>query len=321
MLIRYIVQRVWQLIPVLILVSIAVFLLVRLIPGDPVLVMMGVDAEDRVRISDAQYQVMQQQLGLDRPIYVQYFNWVSRIVQGDMGSSLRSRRPIFEVIFERYPATIYLAVIALLTGIVIAIPAGVIAAIRQNTGADYAAMGFALWGIAMPNFWLALMLIVVFSLHLGWLPSIGYANPLEAPLRFLQHACLPAIVMGTDLAAPLTRYIRAEMLEQLKQDYVRTAWAKGLPGRIVIVRHALKNSLIAAVTVVGLQTARLLGGSTIVETVFSWPGIGRLLIEGIYSRDYPIVQGSVLLIAVTYVFINLFVDIAYKWLDPRIKLE
>ena len=321
MLFRYIVQRVWQLIPVLILVSIAVFLIVRIIPGDPVLVMMGVDAEDRARISETQYQAMQQQLGLDRPIYVQYFNWVSRIVQGDMGSSLRSRRPIFEVIFERYPATIYLAVIAMFTGLIIAIPAGVIAAIRQNTRADYAAMGFALWGIAMPNFWLALMLIVVFSLHLGWLPSIGYANPLEAPLRFLQHACLPAIVMGTDLAAPLTRYIRAEMLEQLKQDYVRTAWAKGLPGRMVIVRHALKNSLIAAVTVVGLQTARLLGGSTIVETVFSWPGIGRLLIEGIYSRDYPIVQGSVLLIAVTYVFINLTVDIAYKWLDPRIKLE
>jgi peptide/nickel transport system permease protein len=283
--------------------------------------MMGVDAEDRTRISETQYQAMQHQLGLDRPIYVQYFNWVSRIIQGDMGMSLRSRRPIFEVIFERYPATIYLAVIAMFTGLIIAIPAGVIAAIRQNTSADYAAMGFALWGIAMPNFWLALMLIVVFSLHLGWLPSIGYANPLEAPLRFLQHACLPAIVMGTDLAAPLTRYIRAEMLEQLKQDYVRTAWAKGLPGRMVIVRHALKNSLIAAVTVVGLQTARLLGGSTIVETVFSWPGVGRLLIEGIYSRDYPIVQGSVLLIAVTYVFINLFVDIAYKWLDPRIKLE
>jgi len=321
MLLRYIVQRVWQLIPVLILVSIAVFLIVRIIPGDPVLVMMGVDPEERTRISETQYQAMQQQLGLDRPIYVQYFNWVTRIIQGDMGSSLRSRRPIFEVIFERYPATIYLAVIALLTGLIIAIPAGVIAAIRQNSSADYAAMGFALWGIAMPNFWLALMLIVLFSLQLGWLPSIGYANPLEAPWRFLQHACLPAIVMGTDLAAPLTRYIRAEMLEQLKQDYVRTACAKGLPSRMVLVRHALKNSLIAAVTVVGLQTARLLGGSTIVETVFSWPGIGRLLIEGIYSRDYPVVQGSVLLIAVTYVFINLFVDIAYKWLDPRIKLE
>lgn len=321
MFLRYIVQRVWQMIPVLILVSIAVFLIIRLIPGDPVLVMMGIDPEERTRISEVQYQALQQQLGLDQPLYLQYTNWVNRILHGDLGWSLSSRRPIFEVIFERYPATIYLAVIAMFTGIFIAIPTGVIAAIRQNTSADYAAMGFALWGVAMPNFWLALMLIVLFSLHLGWLPSIGYADPFHEPLRFLQHACLPAIVMGTDLAAPLTRYIRAEMLEQLKQDYVRTAWAKGLPSRMVIVRHALKNSLIAAVTVVGLQTARLLGGSTIIETVFSWPGVGRLLIEGIYSRDYPIVQGSVLLIAVTYVLINLFVDIAYKWLDPRIELE
>jgi peptide/nickel transport system permease protein len=321
MMARYIVQRVFQLIPVLILVSMAVFLIVRIIPGDPVLVMLGVDPEERARISEEQYQTLQKQLGFDRPIYVQYFNWATKIAQGDFGLSLRSRRPIFEVILERYPATIYLAIIALLLGVAIAIPSGVIAAIRQNTAADYAAMGFALWGIAMPNFWLALMLIVLFSLTLGWLPSIGYASPFEDPLRFLQHAALPAIVMGTDLAAPLTRYVRAEMLEQLKHDYVRTAWAKGLPPRMVIVKHALRNSLIATVTVVGLQTARLLGGSTIVETVFSWPGVGRLLIEGIYSRDYPIVQGSVLIIAVTYVFINLFVDIAYKWVDPRIKLE
>jgi peptide/nickel transport system permease protein len=321
MLARYFVQRILQLIPVLILVSIAVFLIIRIIPGDPVLVMLGIDPEERARISEEQYEALKHQLGFDRPIYVQYVNWVSKIVQGDMGLSLRSRRPIFEVIFERYPATLYLALTALVTGVLIAIPMGVIAAVRQNTGADYAAMGFALWGIAMPNFWLALMLIVLFSLKLGWLPSIGYASPLENPWLFLQHAFLPAIVMGTDLAAPLTRYIRAEMLEQLTQDYVRTAWAKGLPSRMVIVRHALKNSLIAAVTVVGLQTARLLGGSTIVETVFSWPGVGRLVIEGIYSRDYPIVQGAVLLIAVTYVFINLFVDMLYKWLDPRIKLE
>jgi peptide/nickel transport system permease protein len=321
MLARYVLQRVFQLIPVLILVSIAVFLIIRIIPGDPVLVMLGIDPEERARISEEQYESLKQQLGYDRPIYVQYLHWVNRIAQGDMGLSLRSRRPIFEIIFERYPATLYLALTALLTGVLIAIPTGVIAAVRQNTAADYAAMGFALWGIAMPNFWLALMLIVFFSLKLGWLPSIGYASPLENPWLFLQHVSLPAIVMGTDLAAPLTRYIRAEMLEQLTQDYVRTAWAKGLPSRMVIVRHALKNSLIAAVTVVGLQTARLLGGSTIVETVFSWPGVGRLLIEGIYSRDYPIVQGAVLLIAVTYVFINLFVDVVYKWLDPRIKLE
>jgi len=318
---RYFVQRVLQLIPVLILVSVAVFLIIRIIPGDPVLVMLGIDPEERARISEEQYESLKHQLGYDRPIYVQYINWVSRIVQGDMGLSLRSRRPIFDVIFERYPATLYLALTALLTGVLIAIPTGVIAAMRQNTSADYAAMGFALWGIAVPNFWLALMLIVLFSLKLGWLPSIGYASPFENPWLFLQHVFLPAIVMGTDLAAPLTRYIRAEMLEQLTQDYVRTAWAKGLPARMVIVRHALKNSLIAAVTVIGLQTARLLGGSTIVETVFSWPGVGRLLIEGIYSRDYPIVQGAVLLIAVTFVFINLFVDIVYKWLDPRIKLE
>jgi peptide/nickel transport system permease protein len=321
MLARYIVQRLWQLIPVLLLVSMAVFLIVRIIPGDPVLVMMGIDAEERTRISEEQYETLRRELGFDRPIIVQYFNWLQRILQGDLGLSLRSRRPIFEIIFERYPATLYLAATALLTGIIIAIPAGALAAARQNTGADYAAMGFALWGIAMPNFWLALMLIVLFSIVLGWLPAIGYASPFQDPARFLQHACLPAIVMGTDLAAPLTRYIRAEMLEQLTQDYVRTAWAKGLPSRLVLVRHALKNSLIAAVTVVGLQTAQLLGGSTIVETVFSWPGVGRLLIEAIYSRDYPLVQGSVLIIAVTYVFINLLVDIAYKWLDPRIKLD
>jgi peptide/nickel transport system permease protein len=321
MLARYIVRRLLQLIPVLLLVSLAVFLLVRVIPGDPVLVMLGIDPDERGRISTEQYRVMQHQLGLDQPIYAQYLNWADKIIHGDFGLSLASRRPIFEIIFERYPATLYLAVTALFVGLIIAIPAGAIAATRQNTGLDYAAMGFALWGVAMPNFWLALMLIVLFSLKLGWLPSIGYTSPFENPFLFVQHAALPAIVMGTELAAPLTRYVRAEMLEQLKQDYVRTAWAKGLPSRMVIVKHALRNSLIAAVTVVGLQTARLLGGATIIETVFSWPGVGRLLIDGIYSRDYPIVQGAVLLIAVTYVVINLIVDIFYKWLDPRIKLE
>ncbi len=321
MLARYVVRRILQLIPVLVLVSLAVFLLVRVIPGDPVLVMMGIDQDERARITPEQYRVLQHQIGLDRPIYVQYLNWADKIVHGDFGLSLATRRPIVEIIFERYPATLYLAATALLVGLAIAIPAGVIAAVKQNTKIDYAAMGFALWGVAMPDFWLALMLIVLFSLKLGWLPSIGYASPFDNAGLFLQHACLPAIVMGTELAAPLTRYVRAEMLDQLRQDYVRTAWAKGLPSRMVIVKHALRNSLIAAVTVVGLQTARLLGGATIIETIFSWPGVGRLLIDGIYQRDYPIVQGAVLLIAVTYVFINLIVDIFYKWLDPRIKLE
>jgi len=321
MLARYIFHRLLQLIPVLFLVTVFVFLIVQIIPGDPVLVMLGVDPETGGRYAEEQYTALKRQFGLDQPIYVQYYNWLKRVLTGDLGLSLQSRRPVLDILVERYPATIYLAIVALATGLLIAIPAGLVAAVRQNTVADYAAMGYAMWGIAMPNFWLALMLIVLFSVKLGWLPSIGYASPLESPLKFLQHVFLPAIVLGTDLAASLTRYVRAEMLEQLKQDYIRTARAKGLPPPIIFVKHALRNSLIATVTVVGLQIARLLGGSTIIETVFTWPGVGSLLLEGIYSRDYPIVQGSVLVIALTYVVINLIVDILYKWLDPRIKLE
>ncbi|HEY2987696.1 MAG TPA: nickel ABC transporter permease [Candidatus Binatia bacterium] len=321
MLAVYVINRVLQLIPVLFLVSLIVYFTVRLIPGDPVLVILGVDADPAATYNQEQYRALQRQLGLDRPVYVQYFNWLDKTVRGNFGISLRSRRPVIDVIRERYPATIYLAITALLIAVLIAIPAGVIAAARQNTWSDYAAMGYAMWGLAMPNFWLALMLIVLFSVKLGWLPSIGYTSPFENTFRFLQHVFLPAIVLGTELAASLTRYVRAEMLEQLRQDYVRTAWAKGLPARMVIVKHAFRNSLIAAVTVIGLDTARLLGGSTIIETVFTWPGVGSLLIEAIYARDFPVVQGCVLIIALTYVMINLVVDIAYKWLDPRITLE
>ena len=318
---RYVIQRVLQLFPVLFFVTVAVFLIVHIIPGDPILVMLGVDPEEQAVYAEEQYQSLKQQLGFDQPVHVQYLNWLRRILRGDLGLSLQSRRPVFDILVQRYPATIYLAVTAFLTAVLIALPAGIIAAVRQNTAADYAAMGYAMWGVAIPNFWLGLMLILLFSLKLGWLPSIGYVSPLENPFLYLQHAVLPAIVLGTDMAASLTRYVRAEMLEQLKQDYVRTARAKGLPSRMVIVKHTLKNSLVAVVTILGLQIARLLGGSTIVETVFTWPGVGSLLIEGVYSRDYPIVQGSVLIIAVTYVFINLIVDILYKWLDPRVRLE
>lgn len=322
MLARYVIHRLLQLIPVLFLVSLFVFLIVHLIPGDPVLVMLGVDAEEgSFAYSEEQYLSLQKQLGLDQPIHVQYVRWLNRIFNGDLGLSLQSQRPVLDILLERYPATLYLAFTAFLMGVLISLPAGMFAAVRQNTVVDYTAMGYAMWGNAIPNFWLALMLILLFSLKLGWLPSIGYASPIENPLKFLQHVSLPAIVLGTSMAASVTRYMRAEMLEQLKQDYVRTARAKGLPPRMVTVKHAAKNSLIAVVTVLGLDIARLLGGSTIVETVFSWPGVASLLLEGIYSRDYPIIQGSVLIIALTYVAINLFVDILYKWLDPRIQLE
>lgn len=320
MLARYIVQRFLHLIPVLLLVTVGVFMIVHLIPGDPILVMLGVDPESGSSYSEEQYVSLQQQLGLDQPIYVQYAHWLNKILHGDFGLSLRSRRPVLEILLERYPATIYLAITATTLALLMALPAGIFAAMKQNTMVDYSAMGFALWGLAMPNFWLALILILLFSLQLGWLPSIGYASPLADPLRFLQHVYLPAIVLGTDEAASLTRYLRAEMLEQLSQDYVRTARAKGLPPRMVNLKHAAKNSLISVITVMGLHLSRLLGGSTIVETVFTWPGVGSLLIEGIYARDYPIVQGAVMFIALTYVMINLVIDVLYKWLDPRIRL-
>jgi peptide/nickel transport system permease protein len=308
-------------IPVLFLVSVGVFLIVQLIPGDPILVMLGVDPEVGASYSEEQYQALREQLGFNQPLPIRYLNWVNKVLHGDLGISLKSRRPVADIILERYPATIFLACAALVAALLIAIPAGVIAAVKQNTVFDYGAMGLALWGIAMPNFWLALILILIFSLKLGWLPSIGYANPFERPFDFLRHVFMPAIVLGTDMAAHLTRYLRAEMLEQLGQDYIRAARARGLPPRAVIFKHAVRNSMIAAVTVIGLQTARLLGGSTIVEMVFTWPGVALLLLEGIYARDYPIVQGSVLILACTYVFVNLFVDILYKWLDPRIRLD
>lgn len=318
---RYIIQRFLQLIPVLILVSLIVFLIVHMIPGDPILVMLGVDPEVGSTYTEEQYRELQKQLGFDQPIYVQYFRWVGRVLNGDLGLSLQSRRPVMDILLERYPATLYLAASAFITVILISLPAGIIAAVRQNTMVDYSAMGYAMWGMAIPNFWLALMLILLFSLKLGIVPSIGYESPLEHPFKFLQHVSLPAIVLGTSMAASVTRYMRAEMLEQLSQDYIRTARAKGLPPRIVIIKHAAKNSMISIVTILGLDIARLLGGSTIIETVFTWPGVASLLLEGIYARDYPIVQGAVLIIALTYVMINLIVDILYKWLDPRIKLE
>lgn len=316
---RFLVRWLLQLIPTLFLVTCIVFLLVHFIPGDPVLVMLGVDEEVGATFTEEQYLEVQRQLGLDQPVFIRYIKWLNRIIHGDFGLSLRVRRPVAELLVERYPPTVYLALSSVAIALMIAIPAGITAAVRQNTFVDYACMGFAMWGVAIPNFWLALMLTFLFSLKLGLFPSMGYVDPLDSPLLFLRHVFTPSIVLGTSLAASLTRYLRAEMLEQLNQDYVRTARAKGLPPLMVIVKHTARNSLIAMVTVVGLDIARLLGGTVIVELIFGWPGIGSLLIEGIYARDYPVVQGTVLFLALTYVVINLLVDITYKWFDPRIR--
>ena len=265
-------------------------------------------------------EALRKEFGFDQPIHVQYLRWLGQTLRGDLGQSLRSKRPVLDIIIERYPATVYLALGSLVLGLAIAIPAGAMAAVKQNTPYDYAAMLFALFGISVPNFWFALLLILGLGIYLGWFPTMGYVAPGTDLLRFMQHMALPAIVLGTDIASATTRYIRAEMLEQLRLDYVRTARAKGLPPRRVLYRHALRNSLIAAVTVVGLHVGRLLGGSTVVETVFAWPGLARLVLDAVYARDYPVLQGAVLFLAVSYVIVNLLVDLMYRWLDPRVRL-
>lgn len=311
----YAIKRMLQLIPVLFVVSLIVFFIVHLIPGDPVAVILGEEAQD-----PEVYEAVRRELGLDQPVYIQYVNWLGRVLRGDLGQSLRSKRPVSEIVLERYPATVYLACGALLLGLLIAVPTGILAAVRQNTAYDYGAMLFALFGVSVPNFFFAVLLMLGLGVYLGWLPTIGYVAPGTDFPKFLQHLALPAIVLGTDVASSTTRYIRAEMLDQLRLDYVRTARAKGLPRRLVLYKHALRNSLIAATTVIGLFVGRLLGGSTVIETVFAWPGLARLVLEAVYARDYPVLQGAVLLLALSYVMVNLAVDLLYQWLNPRIRL-
>ena len=314
---KYVLKRLIQLVPVLFFVSLFVFLIIHFIPGDPVEVMLG---EDDAVASQELYDALRKRLGLDAPIHIQYLRWMGNVLQGNLGQSMQTGEPVWDMVKARYPATIYLALSAFFVGILISIPAGAIAAVKQNTSVDYSAMGFAMFGISVPNFWLALLLILGLSLYVRVFPTMGYVDPSVHFGLFLWHLVLPSIVLGTAMASSITRFVRAEMLEQLRLDYVRTAKAKGLPPRMIVSRHVLKNSLLAATTAIGLQVGRLFGGSTVVETVFSWPGVALLVLESVYARDYPLLQGSVLFLAVTYVLVNLFVDIIYKWLDPRIQL-
>ena len=262
---------------------------------------------------------MFRELRLDRPIPIQYLYWLGDALHGDFGKSVVFREPVIDVVLSRVPATIYLGTSALIIAIVIAVPFGVWAATRNNTWVDHLASGFVLFGITVPGFWFGMIVILVFSIYLGWLPAIGYVAPHDDFSEFVKHLILPAGVLGLDLAATILRFQRTDFLEQLHQDYVRMARAKGLPRRMVIWKHVLKNSLIATVTVVGLNTARLLGGSTIIETLFSYPGLARLLIEAIYARDFPIIQAVVLLMVVLVVSVNFCVDLLYAYLNPRIR--
>ena len=304
---RYLIRRVLLTVPVLLGVATLVFSLIHLVPGDPAQAMMGDGA------SPQDVAELRKTLGLDQPLLTQYVTFLRNALHGDLGKSFRTGQPVTTMVAERMPATAELAVAAMLVAIVIAIPLGVVAAVWRGTAADYGAMTFALAGVSIPNFWLGPMLAIVFAVELGWLPVSGRGT--------VAHLVLPAISLGLALAAILARMTRASLLEELNELYVRAARARGVSRPAAITTHALRNSMIPLVTIVALQFGAVLTGAVITETIFAWPGIGRLLIQSIGFRDYPTVQGCILLIAVTYVTVNLVTDLMYGVLDPRIRFE
>lgn len=306
-LIRFLVRRVLLTIPVLLGVATLVFALIHLVPGDPVQAMLGETASPQ-DVAD-----LRTRLGLDRPLHVQYVAFLKGAATGDLGASLRTSQPVTAAILERLPATLELAVASMTVALLIALPLGIIAAVRAGTLVDHAATTVALLGISVPNFWLGPLLAIVFSVLLGWFPVSGRGT--------LAHLVLPAVTLGAPLAAILARMTRASLLEELRELYVLAARARGVSRMRAILRHAFRNSLIPIVTVVGLQCGAVLTGAVITETIFAWPGVGRLLIQSITFRDYPLVQGCILFIAVIYVSVNLVIDIAYGLLDPRIRYE
>ncbi|WP_425059300.1 Dipeptide transport system permease protein DppB [Sporomusa carbonis] len=330
---KYIVRRLLLLIPVLFGVSLATFVVMHLFTTDPAEIILGQHATtDRV-------EALREELGLNKPIYIQFADYLAKAAHGDLGTSVITKTSITDELVKRFPATVELALAAILIASVFGIILGVISAVKQNSLFDYGSMVAALMGVSMPIFWLGLMMIIVFSVTLGWLPSSGRISIGMAPETItgmyivdalitgdmgalrdaVSHLIMPAAALGSYSTAIIARMTRATMLETIRQDYIRTARAKGLREQVVIIKHALRNALIPIVTVIGLQMGSLLGGAVLTETVFSWPGIGSYVVEGILASDYPRVQGAVLLIGTIFVLVNLIVDILYSYLDPRIQ--
>lgn len=304
---RFLIRRLLLTIPVIVGVATLVFSLIHLVPGDPVRAMLGDSA------SQADVGEMRGRLGLDRPLYIQYGSFMKGAATGNLGTSLRTNQPVAALILDRVPATFELAIAAMFASLAIALPLGIIAAVRRGTAVDHAATTLALVGMSVPNFWLGPLLVIVFSMSLGWLPVSGRGT--------LANLILPAITLGAPLAAILARMTRASLIEELGELYVLAARARGVSRARAVLKHAFRNSLIPIVTVLGLQFGSVLTGAVITETIFAWPGIGRLLVQSIGARDYPAVQGCILLIAITYVSMNLLVDVVYGFLDPRIRYE
>jgi peptide/nickel transport system permease protein len=302
-------------IPVLLLASLIVFGLMRVMPGDALIMLMG----ESGNVSAKELAKLHKDLGLDRPYYEQYGRWLWQMVTFNPGDSIFTNEPIPVSLKKAIPVTVELAALAMILGLVIAVPIGVLSATRQDQPADYAGRVVAVSGLSIPDFWLGTIVITFAAIWFRWIPPIGYVSLWEDPLRNLQQFVLPAAVLGYRLAAATMRMTRSTVLEVLKEDYVRTAWAKGLEGRIVVYKHALKNALIPVVTIVGGQLGVLLAGTFVVETIFALPGMGRLTVEAILYRDYPVVQTNLILVAGTLVTLNLLVDLTYAWLDPRIR--
>jgi peptide/nickel transport system permease protein len=312
---KYIAKRLWSLVPVMFVVATLVFFLVHLTPGDPASVILGPDAPQEA-IAE-----LRARLGLDKPLPVQFVRWFGQVLQGNLGESIFLRRPVTQAIVERLEPTLLLAGMATVLAVIIGIPTGVLAAVYRNTWLDRLFMGISVFGVSMPNFWLALNLIFLFALTLAVLPVSGYVPLGEDPLMTLRFLLLPAFSLGFPQSALIARMTRGSMLDVLSQDYVKTARAKGLSEQLVIYKHALRNTMITVMTVIGIVLAITLSGSVVIETIFGLPGIGRLIINSVLRRDYPVIQGAVLFIAASYVLVNLLIDLLYVYLDPRIKYQ
>jgi peptide/nickel transport system permease protein len=310
---QYVTRRVLAIVPVLFGISVLVFGLVHLIPGDVAQVLLGTQATDQ------QIETLRRGFGLDRPLPVQYLDWVSHVLRGDFGVSLRTSRPVLPDLITRFGVTLQLTVVSMVIALAVAIPLGVASAANRGRSSDALSRVVALLGLSIPNFWLGTMLILFVSLVLHWLPPVGFVSLLDNPWLGVQTLILPALALGTAVAAFIMRMVRSSLLEVLRQDYIRTANAKGLRDTVVLYRHGLKNAFIPVLTVIGVQVGYLLGGAVIIESIFSLPGMGRFLLDSINNRDYSIVQGGVLLIALIFSLVNLSVDLLYGWLDPRIR--
>ena len=313
----YLLKRVLSLIPTLVGVTILLFLMIRLIPGTVVDQLIGTEG----RADEATKAAMRAFFGLDQPLYVQYWNWVSGLVRGDLGQSWRSGLSVNKMIFDRLAVTAELALLALTVSLLVGIPLGTLSAIRENTALDHVARIVSLFSLSVPIFWQAAMLILAFSLWFNWVPPVDYAPPTRDPLVNLKQMLMPSVVLGTVVAAQVMRMTRSSLLEVLRNDYVRTARAKGLAEKLVVRRHAFKNALIPIITVIGVQVGYLLGGAVVTEQVFTLPGVGRLVLNAVYERDYPLVQGTILFISGLFMLSNLIVDLLYAYLDPRIRYE